>query len=598
MIEVYSKIFSLFDAQERTRFWILTAVMAVVALVEVFGMTSVLLLLHVLSDPSSISRNSILSAIYNGLGFESVFAFQVALAFAVSAVVFVGLAFKATGTYAITHFAAMRSYSISSRLLSAYLNQPYSWFLTRNSSEIGKNVLREVDGLVDRVIAPSIKLIANMSLVVAIVVFLSVVDPMVTFISAGLLGGSYALIYLRLRERLRRTGEDLMNAFSDRFRITQEAMGGVKDVKLLGLEDSYIGLYKAAARRCGRAVARIGVVSELPRFALEAITFGTLLALVLLLLFRNGGNIAGIVPTLGIFAFSVMRLLPALQQIYHGLASMRGGRALLDSITVDYENALAVPRPATGADRAVQVDKSLELSNISFSYTQGERPVLQGLDLVIPARTTVGFVGGTGAGKTTLVDVILGLLTPDGGEILADGLPITSQNLRAWQRTLGYVPQSIYLTDASVAENIAFGVPRDEIDIAAVEHAARAAALHDFVVTDLPQGYDTAVGERGVRLSGGQRQRIGIARALYREPSLLIMDEATSALDNVTERAVMDAVHNIRSDKTIILIAHRLTTVKDCDQIFLMERGRIVATGTYDELVANNESFRRMASGR
>lgn len=598
MIDVYRKIFSLFDAQERTRFWILTGVMTVVALVEVFGMSAVLLLLHVLSDPTAITNNSVLSSIYTGLNFESVFAFQVALALAASAIVFVGLAFKAAGTYAITHFAAMRSYSISSRLLGAYLHQPYSWFLNRNSSEIGKNVLREVDGLVDRVIAPGLKLIANTVLVLTIVVFLSIVDPMVTFLSAALVGGSYALIYLRLRDHLRGTGEELMNAFTDRFRITQEAMGGVKDVKLLGLEDSYIDLYKAAARRCGRAVARIGVVSELPRFVLEAITFGTLLGLVLLLLFRNHGDIAGIVPTLGIFAFSVMRLLPALQQIYHAMANMRGGRAILDTLVVDYDTAIAAPRPATDAQPAIQIDKSLELAGLSFSYAQGERPVLASLDLVIPARTTVGFVGGTGAGKTTLVDVILGLLTPDSGEIRADGTPITNRNLRAWQRTLGYVPQSIYLTDASVAENIAFGVPRDRIDRAALERAARAAALHDFVVSDLPKGYDTVVGERGIRLSGGQRQRIGIARALYREPSLLIMDEATSALDNITERAVMDAVQNIRADKTIILIAHRLTTVKDCDCIFLMENGRIIATGTYDELVATNENFRKMASGR
>lgn len=598
MIDVYSKIFSLFDAQERRRFWILTAVMTVVALVEVFGMSAVLLLLHVLSDPTSITKTSALSSIYNGLGFESVFAFQVALALAASAIVFVGLAFKAAGTYAITHFAAMRSYSISSRLLSAYLHQPYSWFLNRNSSEIGKNVLREVDGLVDRVIAPGLKLIANTVLVLTIVVFLSIVDPVVTFLSAALVGGSYALIYLRLRNHLRGTGEELMNAFTDRFRITQEAMGGVKDVKLLGLEDSYIDLYKAAARRCGRAVARIGVVSELPRFVLEAITFGTLLGLVLLLLFRNHGDIAGIVPTLGIFAFSVMRLLPALQQIYHALANMRGGRAVLDTLVVDYDDAIAAPRPAMDAQPAIQIDKSLELADLSFSYAQGGSPVLSNLDLVIPARTTVGFVGGTGAGKTTLVDVILGLLTPDSGEIRADGTPITNRNLRAWQRTLGYVPQSIYLTDASVAENIAFGVPRDRIDGVALERAARAAALHDFVVSELPKGYDTVVGERGIRLSGGQRQRIGIARALYREPSLLIMDEATSALDNITERAVMDAVQNIRADKTIILIAHRLTTVRNCDCIFLMEHGRIIAAGTYDDLVATNENFRKMASGR
>jgi ATP-binding cassette, subfamily B, bacterial PglK len=598
VIEVYRKIFSLFSDDERRRFLLLTAIMVAVALVEVAGISSVLLLLHVLADPASIARDPMLSGMASMLGLQSTFAFQIVLAIAVLAVVLLGLVVKAGGNYAVMYFASMRAFSISSRLLGSYLNQPYAWFLDRNSSEIARNVLTEVEGMVNRVITPALKLIANIFLVVAIIAFLAVVDPMVTFLSAGMLGGTYALIYWRLRERLRWTGEELMQAFGERFRIAQEAMGGIKDVKLLGLEASYIGHYDIAAQRAAMSSARIGVMSELPRFALEAITFGTLLALVLLLLFRSGGDIAPLVPTLGIFAFSVMRLLPALQQIYHGFASIRGGLASLETIAADYAEAQSIPRPSREAVTPLPLARSLEVSKVSLTYASAGRPVLNGLDLVIPARSTVGLVGGTGAGKTTLVDLILGLLTPDDGEIRVDGVPITAGNLRAWQGTLGYVPQSIYLTDASIAENIAFGVPKDRIDMAAVERAARAAALHEFVVTDLPLGYETISGERGVRLSGGQRQRIGIARALYRDPSLLIMDEATSALDNITERAVMEAVQNIRADKTIILIAHRLSTVKNCDLIYLMDHGRLAAQGTYDELVASNETFRRMAIGR
>ncbi len=260
------------------------------------------------------------------------------------------------------------------------------------------------------------------------------------------------------------------------------------------------------------------------------------------------------------------------------------------------------PQPGTAArapkqGRPSRCSRDLELRHIDYSYATAERTALKDVNLKIPARSTIGIVGGTGAGKTTLIDLILGLLSPQEGEILVDGAPITSANLRAWQRSLGYVPQSIYLTDESVAQNIAFGVPREKIDRAAVERAARIAALHDFVLEELPKGYDTIVGERGVRLSGGQRQRIGIARALYTDPSLLIMDEATSALDNITERAVMEAVDNIRHDRTIILIAHRLSTVRGCDTIFLLERGGVAASGTYDELVKGSETFRKMAVG-
>ncbi len=596
MTDIFRKVFSLLDARERRRFWLLTILMIFVALIEVAGVSSVLILLNVLANPQTISSNAALSWINELFGFQSVFAFQTALALLVTGIIVLGLFIKGFGTYAIIRFSFMRGAAIATRLLGGYLNQPYAWFLERNSSEIGKNVLSEVDSVISRVVTPLLRLTANVFIVLATIGFLLVVDPQVTILSSVILGGSYALIYFRLRGRLHRTGQDMMTALEMRFRISQEATGGIKDVKLLNLEPAYADRFKHAASLSARAIIRVGIMSELPRYLLEAITFGGLLGLVLLLLFRSNGDIAGIVPTLGVFAFSIMRLLPALQQIYHGLATIRGGTPVLDTIVKDYSSA----RTAVLADtttESLRLNHKLDLANVSFKYASAERQALNGLDLTIPARTTIGIVGGTGAGKTTLIDLILGLLVPNSGEILADGTAITPQNMRAWQKTLGYVPQSIYLTDDTIAANIAFGVPKDAIDRTALEHAARAAALHDFVMSELPQGYDTVVGERGVRLSGGQRQRIGIARALYRSPSLLIMDEATSALDNITERVVMEAVQNIRSDTTIILIAHRLTTVRDCDRIFLMEKGGIAASGTYDELVQGNATFRAMAVG-
>ncbi|WP_431297621.1 ABC transporter ATP-binding protein [Tabrizicola sp. BL-A-41-H6] len=596
MIDVYRKIFSLLEAGERRRFWLLSLMMIAMALVEMVGISSVLVLLQVLSDPSSVAESRVFSAIFDMLGFSSIFAFQVCFALAVTALVLIGLVVKASGTYALVSYSNMLGYSISSRLLSAYMHQPYGWFLNRNSAEVGKNVLGEVDRLVSSVLTPLFRLTASAMLVAVIVGFLLLVDPVVTSISFGIIGGSYALIYLKLREKLRRTGEEMMRAFADRFKVSQEATGGIKDVKLLGLEDDYTRIYRIAAHRSAKGQATVGIISELPRFALEGITFAALLGIILLLLLRSGGNIADIVPLLGILAFSVMRLLPALQQIYHALATIRGGLAVLDEISTDYASAMSSRMPSQAPQPALHLEHSLELSGIKFTYAQAARPALLGLDVIIPARTTVGIVGGTGAGKTTLVDVVLGLLTPDGGEIRVDGTLVTPANIRAWQKTLGYVPQSIFLTDDTIAANIAFGVPNEQIDMAAVERAARAAALHDFVKSDLADGYKTIVGERGVRLSGGQRQRIGIARALYRDPTLLIMDEATSALDNITERVVMEAVQNIRADKTIILIAHRLSTVRSCDIIFLMDKGRIAARGTYDQLVADNETFRRMAT--
>jgi ABC-type multidrug transport system fused ATPase/permease subunit len=597
VIQTYRNLFLLFDRTERRRFWLLTAVMLLVAAAEIAGISAVLMLLNVLSNPESIQTSRTLSYVAQLTGLESDFSFQVGLAVAVLCVVMVGLAIKALGTYATIRFSTMRGFSISSRLLAAYLSQPYTWFLQRNSAELEKNVLSEVDGLVQRVILPCLRIVANGLLVLAILGFLLLVDPMVTLFSGGVLSLGYGLIYLRFRGRLHRLGQDMMDAFENRFLVAQEATGGIKDVKVMGLEATYVRSYSTAARKAAQSGATMGAMSELPRFALEAITFGTMLALILLLLLQNDGNVTEIVPTLGVIAFSTMRLLPSLQQIYHALVSIRGASAILSAIVADFQSTPPLPLADATRTEPLRLERDLELSKVSFAYAEAEKPTLRGVDLVIPARTTVGIVGGTGAGKTTLVDLILGLLTPDDGVIRVDGQPITPENVRAWQGTLGYVPQTIFLTDETIASNIAFGVPKDEIDMAAVERAARVAALHDFVMSDLPQGYDTFVGERGVRLSGGQRQRIGIARALYRDPTLLIMDEATSALDNITERVVMEAVDRIRANKTIILIAHRLTTVKTCDTIFLMDRGRLLAQGSYDELLAGNAIFRRMVSG-
>jgi ABC-type multidrug transport system fused ATPase/permease subunit len=597
LIDIYRKCFRLLDLEERRQFWFLTGLMVLMALFEIMGISAVLLLLNVLSDQPSTQTNQVLHFLNDAFNFSSEFQLKISLALVVLAVVLIGLVIKAGGTYFVLRFGQMRAYTVSSRLLEAYLNQPYAWFLERNSADIGKNVLNEVDGLVGRVLIPILRMIASVLTVLAIIILLMFVDPLVTLLSAGILGISYALIYLKLRESLRTSGEELMDAFGKRFRVAQEATGGIKEVKLLGLEDAYTLSYRSAARKTAKEAASLGVMYELPRFALEAITFGTMLTVTFVLLVRSGGEIASIVPTLGVFAFSVMRLLPALQQVYQGVASIRGAQVVLDTIITDLASMPALPDGGRSSTVTLRLNDKLHLSKIHFSYATADTPALRGADLVIRARTTIGIVGGTGAGKTTLVDLILGLLSPTQGSIQVDGTEINLENVRAWQKSLGYVPQAIFLIDDTIAANIAFGVEADQIDKAAVERAARTAALHEFVTTELAAGYQTIVGERGVRLSGGQRQRIGIARALYREPSLLIMDEATSALDNITERVVMEAVQNIRANKTIILIAHRLTTVRDCDCIFLMEHGRVVAQGTYDELIEDNESFQKLAAG-
>ena len=599
MSDVFKKLMDLFNKREKIRFFILMFLMIIVAFAEVLGMSTILVLLRILSKPELIQENTYMIWAYEYFGFTSPYNFQVFMSASVFAVVAIGLCFKAAGAFAIVRFSTMRSFTISSRLLEAYLQQPYTWFLERNSSEISTAVLGEVGQLINMVMIPSLQLISNIILALTITAFMIYIDPVIALMSAFVLGGGYLIIYLSLRASLARHGVEMMEANRSRFRLTNEAVGGFKELKLLALEQNYVNRFIKPARKLARLTALVQLMRQVPRYALEALTFAILVSVILMMLIRNNGDLVAAVPILGAFAMSVMRLLPALQQIYFALASTRNGKPLLDKIHYDYMDSIGKisERPVMSEPaKKFPLQQVLEFKNASFSYPSTEKSAIQGLNLIIPAHQTIGIVGGTGAGKTTVVDLILGLLTLQEGDLLVDGVAVNRENIVAWRRSLGYVPQTIFLTDNTVAENIAFGVDPNDIDMQAVERAAKIAALHNFVTDEMPEQYQTIVGERGVRLSGGQRQRIGIARALYRDPDLIIMDEATSALDNLTERAVMEAVHNIGHDKTIIMIAHRLSTVKNCDVIFLMEHGSLAASGTFDELVAKNETFREMAA--
>jgi ABC-type multidrug transport system fused ATPase/permease subunit len=381
-----------------------------------------------------------------------------------------------------------------------------------------------------------------------------------------------------------------------------EAFGGIKEVKVGGIERHWLSRFDSAARQLARTQLIATIVSQMPRFLLEIIAFGGMLLLLLFLMARGDG-LQTVLPIVSLYALAGYRLLPALQLVYRELTILKFTVPALNRLYEDISEQRTEFQNESEPDESSQAlierlptpRQSIRLENITYTYPNAKTPTLSQLNISIAAQTTVGFVGKSGSGKTTAVDIILGLLKPEAGQLRVDDVVITAENYGAWQKILGYVPQHIFLSDESIAANIAFGVPRRRIDLQAVERAARIANLHDFVVSELPNGYHTLVGERGLRLSGGQRQRIGIARALYHEPKVIIMDEATSALDNMTELAVMDAVHNLHSSTTVLLIAHRLTTVRDCDHIYLLDHGKVIGEGSYDELSATHARFRALA---
>ncbi|MDO9574114.1 MAG: ABC transporter ATP-binding protein, partial [Candidatus Contubernalis sp.] len=420
-----------------------------------------------------------------------------------------------------------------------------------------------------------------------------------TLIVAGVLGGSYGLIYLKLSKRLSRAGRRRLAANKERFKAANEALGGIKDIKVLGRELYFLDRFITNSKKFSNLQSWNELVGQIPRYAMEVVAFGGVIILILGLLSVTS-NAQGVIPLVSFFAFAGYRLMPALQEIYQAFTKVQFSKAVLHKIHRDISEEggrnLEEYRDMDSL-KPLSFEKEIELNNIVFSYLGSNDRVLKDINVKIERNTSIAIVGSTGSGKTTLVDIILGLLTPQAGEMNVDGVLVNEDNIRNWQRNLGYVPQQIYLNDDTIAHNIAFGVPNAEIDMEAVKKAARIANLEEFILNDLPQGFDTVVGERGVRLSGGERQRVGIARALYHDPEVLILDEATSALDGITEDSVMKAIEKISKLKTMIVIAHRLTTVKKCNRVYMMSRGEIVAQGSYEELLQYNPQFQAMATG-
>lgn len=589
----------LMDAREKRNASILLFMMLIMGLLEAAGVASIMPFIAVASNREIIHSNPYLSFFYQYFGFENSNSFLVLIGCCVFVLVVGGQMFKALTNWFINHFTYMRSYTLSRRLLSGFLNRPYSWFLNQHSADLGKLILSESDHYVSQVLLPGMKLIANLPAVFFLIVIIVFVDPVIAILAAGVLGGSFAFIYIVLRKYLNRIGEERLRTNRERFRLADEALSGIKAIKASGCEQSYIAGFSRSAKTYALRLAMGRIIGQVPRFILEGISIGGMIIIILYQLVMNEEGFADVMPLIALYAFAGYRLMPAMQNIYSAVTALRFGKRALAVLHKEIARIPNTPTAHKGqkiAGTRVTLDRELRLQDVQFRYPQAERVTLDKLNLTIPARTTVALVGTTGAGKTTIVDIILGLLEPQKGELIVDDLVIEDARLAAWRSTIGYVPQSIFLLEESLAGNIAFGVNKEEIDYERVVEVAKIANLHDFVINELPDGYLTSVGERGVRLSGGQSQRVGIARALYHDPDVLILDEATSALDNLTEKSLMGAIHSLAHKKTIILIAHRLSTVRKCDTIFLLDKGRVIDSGSYDQLLHKSSEFRSLVS--
>ncbi len=586
------KLWRHLGSRRRYQFVALLPLMLASAFAEVVSLGAVVPFLGILTVPDRVYSHPIVEHVAQSFGLSSAeqLLMPITIAFVLAALI-AGI-FRVMLLWFSTKLAFVSGADLSLYIYRRTLYQPYTVHISRNSSEVISGITNKVATAV-AVLNQVLILISSTVLIAAIVAALLIIDPRVALGSCVAFGGAYALLFSLSRRKLKQNSQKIASGQTQVVKALQEGLGGIRDVLLDGTQPIYCSVFHQASQQLRHAQSNNLFLAGSPRFAMESLGI-VLIATLAYAMSRQAGGIAAALPLLGALALGAQRLLPALQQAYNAWAAIRGSQAslaatieLLDQPVPD-EVRLPPPSPLRFAN-------AIQFENVKFRYSPQGPWVLDGLDLRIRKGDKVAFVGSTGSGKSTTLDLLMGLLEPSEGRLLVDGLPLSQNQVRAWQRTVAHVPQSIFLADATIEQNIALGVPQAEVDFERVRRAAVQAQIVDFIESQ-EHGYNAMVGERGVRLSGGQRQRIGIARALYKNADVLVFDEATSALDNTTEHAVMEAIQGLGKHLTIILIAHRLTTVKACNEIFELEGGRLVAQGSYEELLATSPGFRQMAA--
>ena len=591
-----STLLELMSRRERRQLLWLTAAILLMAVLQTITVASIMPFMAVLTQPEIVQTNRYFNDVYVLAGSPEIRTFLYLLGVLILASLLISNLFSVLVTWLLLRYSQMVGFHFARRILNDYLHRPYEFFLGRNSAELSKNILSETDRATRGVLSPMLQVLARGVSIVFIIILLVVADPFIAMSVGIALGVAYLGIYMSVRRRASRLGKLVTEATRKRFKITSEAFGVIKYLKLTGMEDRFTERFSRPSLQYAQCHASSRAMAQLPKYLLEVVAFGGILVVALYVISTRGA-VDEALSLLGLYAFAGYRLLPQMQQVFEVATNLRFNMPALDVLLADFaraENGLSRAAEAVTAE-PVTLRTSLQLRNVTYSYPNADTPTVENLDITIPAGCTVGLAGATGAGKTTVADLILGLLSPDTGALLVDGKPLGRSNLRSWQRNLSYVPQNIHLSDESVRSNIAFGLAKDEIDQGSVERAARVAQIHDFVMRELPEGFDTVIGERGVRLSGGEQQRIGIARALYRSPRVLVLDEATGALDAITENAVLRNIAAMEPKMTIIMITHRLSTLSACDRIYLLESGKVTASGAFADLVAASPRFADMA---
>jgi len=596
MNKLFRKTLYLFSDREKIQIGLIFLMMLIGAGLETLGVGLIPLFVALLGNPEIIEQKQVLSWLYHQLGANSHQTFLLWVSMVLLGTYLFKNTYLAILTYWQYYFLYKKQIALSSRLLQSYLHSPYTFHLQRNSADLVRNVTSEIPLIFSGVIVPMLILITEVMVMGSIVVLLAIAEPLSSAIAAVFLGISIFGLNRTISKQMGGQGLIRQGQSGQMVQWVNQSLGGIKETKVLGREKFFLDAFIRSTKAFGKANFFVGLATQLPNLFIDTVLIAAVLLIVIFSLIQ-GRAIQSVLPMLSLFAISALRLMPSAKRIISTITTIRYSKDAVDVIYHDLiclktkSNSMSLVKSSQTLSHLFQ--KSIELKDIYYQYPNAFKPSLLGISLSITKGQSIAFVGASGSGKTTLIDVLLGLLTPSQGEILVDGENILT-DVASWQQQIGYIPQSIYLSDDTIRNNIAFGLVTHEIKEEQVWAALKAAQLEELVHS-LPDQLDTLVGERGIRLSGGQRQRIGIARALYHNPAVIIMDEATAALDNTTEREFMQALEAMSGHKTMIMIAHRLTTVKNCDQLYLIKDGTVVDVGTYEFLMSQNKEFQVMS---
>ena len=595
MFSQLKELYSLLTSDQRKKLRRLQILVVLMAFAEIAGVVSIGPFMALVGDISQLQGEGRLADLYRATGLEDPRDFLFWVGIGVLVVLAVAACISTFTVWRLSIYGAQVGAELGDRLFRHYMHQPWLFHASGSSSKLTNRIVQEAGRITGQIISPLMQMNAKLVMALFMTIAIFLYNPLVAITGFLLFSGTYILLYKTVRRRLVRNGRHISEAQKMRFKLMGEGFGGIKDALLLGRQKVFTDRFQTECEKFAAAQGTSQALGQVPRYAMEFIAFGTVIFLVLYLLSAHEGDLGEILPVLSVYALAGFKLLPAFQQAYMGVSQIRGNLAAFDAVRDDLRaSSLTVAKSSVPTGQRLAPRNEIRFDDVVFSYPGKEDPALKNLNITIPANKVTGLVGASGSGKSTAIDLLLGLIEPQQGKVLVDGQPVTKDNCRQWQNSLGFVPQSIFLSDSSITENIAFGLPPENVDEDKVKRAATMAHL-DELLEQLPDGLATRVGERGVQLSGGQKQRIGIARALYHDADVLVLDEATSALDGITEKLIMDAIHDFAGKKTIIMIAHRLATVRQCDSLYLLEQGRVTGHGTYDELASENTTFQRMA---